>query len=55
MPKRLPTISRKPPTTPPTEAGEDALENQADATREAGEENADATRTSADADGNSAN
>ena len=37
------------------EAGEDALENQADATREAGEENADATREGADADGNSAN
>ena len=38
-----------------TEAGEDALENKADATREAGEVKADATRNGADADGNSAN
>ena len=38
-----------------TEAAEDSLENQADATREAGEEAADANRSGMDADGNSAN
>ena len=38
-----------------TEAREDSLENQADATREAGEQNADAVRDGADLDGNSAN
>ena len=38
-----------------TENGEDALDNQAAATREAGEQNADAVRDGADADGNSAN
>ena len=38
-----------------TEATEQGLENQADATRAAGEQKADQVRNGADADGNSAN